>query len=138
MQTCQGTVDRSRYLRMRPCEIADELVIGDGELNAHWEWAIADAIVIDPVLGLVDPLGELCQFKACHTFAVVKQRFDRVLNYIKPVFMTQFLETPLAQAQGGCLGIHITQGHVRQAYVSCYQVDQALDGSLFIIELDAG
>src|SRR5215471_11157791 len=117
MQTCQSTVDRSGYLWMCSCKIADEFVIGDGNFDTHWEWAVADTIIIDPVFCFKDSLGELCQLKACHALAVVKQCFDRVLNYFKAVFMTQFLETPFTEAQRGCLGIHISQSHVWQAHI---------------------
>src|SRR6266852_2667714 len=138
MQACQGTVDRPRYLWMCSREIADKLIISDGDLNAYQERAVANAIIIDPVLCLVDTLGQLCQLKTRHALAVVEQSLDRVLNYIEPILMAQFLETPLAQAQRGSLGIHISQGHVRQAHIGCDQVDQALDRSPLFIELDAG
>src|SRR2546423_4191398 len=119
-------------------EIADELIISDGDLNAYQEWPVANAIIINPVLCLVDSLGQLCQLKTRHALAVVEQGLDRVLNYIEAVLMTQFLETPLAQAQRGRLSIHIAQGHVRQAHIGCDQVDQALDRSPLFIELDTG
>src|SRR5258706_11403336 len=123
---------------MCPCEIANELIISDGDLTAYREGAIANAIIIDPVLRLVDSPGQLCQLKTRHALAVVEQGLDRVLNYIEPVLMTQFLETPLAQAQRGRLGIHISQGHIRQAHIGCDQVDQTLDRSPLFIKLDAG
>src|SRR5215469_14912461 len=123
---------------MRPCEIAYELIIGDGDLNAYRERAIANAIIIDPILCLVDSPGQLCQLKTRHALAVVEQGLDRVLNYIEPVLMAQFLKTPLTQAQRGRLCIHVSQGHVRQAYIGCNQIDQTLDGSSPFIEFDAG
>src|SRR5262249_16005491 len=137
MQARQSTVDRPRHLWMCSREIADELIISDGDLNTYREGSIANAVIIDPVLCLVDSSGQLCHLKTSHALAVVEQGLYRVLNYIEPVLIAQFLETPLAQAQRGRLGIHISQGHVRQAHIGCNQVDQTLDGSSLFIEFDA-
>src|SRR5262249_12480016 len=112
MQARQSTVDRPRHLRMCSREIADELIISDGDLNTYRKGPIANAIIIDPVLCLVDSPGQFCQLKTRHALAVVEQGLDRVLNYIEPVLMAQFLETPLTQAQRCCLCIHVSQGHV--------------------------
>src|SRR5260370_17375385 len=97
MQGCQGTVDRPRYLWMCSREIADKLIISDGDLNAYRERAVANAIIIDPVLCLVDTFGQLCQLKTRHALAVVYKALDRVLYYVDPLLITHSLETPPPQ-----------------------------------------
>jgi hypothetical protein len=75
---CSGAVDRSGHLRVAAGEVADELVVGDGDLHPHREGSVADSVIIDPILRFEDALGELRELQAGHLLAVVEQVLHRM------------------------------------------------------------
>src|SRR5215216_907411 len=121
-----GAVDRPGHLRVAAGEVADELVVGDGDLDPHREGSVADSVVVDPVLRLEDAPGELRELQTGHPLAVVEQVLHRVEYRSLAVPPAEIDEAPLADPERGDAGPQVAEGHVRESHVGRDQIQQCL------------
>ena len=130
-------VHRTRDLGVRAGKVHVELLGVHGDPHPHRKRAVADAIVVDEVLGLVHARRKLPELQPRQRVTVGQQLVDGALDDGHAVLVAQVAEAAIADAQGGDAGPHVAQGHVRQPHVGADQVDHALDGRSAVKQLDA-
>ena len=95
-------------------EVADELVVGDRHLDPHLERAVAEAVVVDVVVGVELALRQLRQLEPGDRLAVLDERVDRLQHRVDAVLGADLAERALADPHRRRLRHQVADGLARR------------------------
>ena len=121
-----------------PGEVDEELLICHLYFDLDRYWFVGYPVVVDPVLGLEGPLGQLLQLEPGILLPVFEKLVHSVEDGIQSIFVHELPHPPSGHPHRRHLGVHVAQNEVRQPRVVADDVDHVPVRLVFYEELDAG